>query len=190
MDMIKLLYAKNVFSRKSLVRQQNLSFVILVENLAFDKKIDVKWAGENGVWHTLPAIYHSSVGQEKEYWIARMAFVLAADESLPGNVQFALRYRVAEAEYWDNNQGENYCIQADSGIKVGHENPVLNVGFESSLSNGERRLPITVAVDRKIKAEKVTIDWTIDNWKSKQQSTCRLTRNYWDTECLSNARNP
>jgi len=155
---IKLLYAKNVFTRKSLVRQQNLSFIILVENLAFDKKVDVEWAGENDDWHTLPASYHSSVGQEKEYWIARMTFVLASDESLPGNVQFALRYRVADAEYWDNNQGENYCIQADSGILVGNDNPVLNVGFESSLSKGERRLPITVAVDKTIEAGKVTID--------------------------------
>jgi len=42
MDMIKLLYAKNVFTRKSIVRQQNLSFIILVENLAFDKKIDIE----------------------------------------------------------------------------------------------------------------------------------------------------
>jgi len=187
---IKLLYAKNVFTRKSLVRQQSLSFVILVDNLAFDKRVEIEWASENGVWHTLPAAYHSSAGQDKEYWIAQLTFVLTSDESLPGNVQFALRYRVGDAEFWDNNQGENYCIQADSGIKVEHDTPVLNVGFESSLSKGERRLPISVAVAKKTNAEKVTIDWTIDNWKTKQQSACRFARNYWDSEYLSNARNP
>ena len=190
MDKISLIYAKNVISRKTTVAQQHLSFFMLVENIAYDKKIDVKWAGEDGVWHTLSASFHSKVDHQKEYWLARMTVPLAADKSLPGNVCFALRYKVLEEEYWDNNQGENFHIQADSGFAAGHGRPVLNTQFRCTLAAGERIIPLTLAVDKGLEARKVTIHWTCDNWKTSQQSPCRSARNYWDTKCLSNARNP
>lgn len=190
MDKIALVYAKNLISRKSSKAQQTLSFVLLVENLAYVKRVDVKWAGEDGVWHTLPASFHSAVDHQREYWVARTAFTLAQDKSLPGNITFALHYRTLDVEYWDNNQGTNYAIQADSGILVGHDKPVLNTRFEGSLPEGERILPIAVAIDSRLDAEKVTIHWTTDNWRTGHQSPCRFYRNYWDTEHLSNARNP
>jgi maltose 6'-phosphate phosphatase len=79
---------------------------MLVENLAFDKHVDVAWAGEDGVWHTLAATYHSRIDQDRECWFARdHVSRLAADAPLPGNVEFALRYRVLGKEYWDNHHG-------------------------------------------------------------------------------------
>ncbi|MFZ4539080.1 endonuclease/exonuclease/phosphatase family protein [Propionivibrio sp.] len=190
MDKINLCYAKSLITRKTKVAQQNLSFVVLLEDIAYEKSVDVTWAGEDGVWHTLPAFYHSSVNHNREYWVASMAFPLASDKSLPGNIQFALRYQVADGEYWDNNQGENYSIQADSGIMAGHDFPILNTGFECSLPDGERILPIAVAIDSALEAQRVTIHWTSDNWKTTHTSPCRFARNHWDTEHLSNARNP
>ena len=38
-------------------------FAVLVENIAFDKLVEVHWAGEDKVWHTLRAEYHSSSEQ-------------------------------------------------------------------------------------------------------------------------------
>jgi maltose 6'-phosphate phosphatase len=190
MDKIKLLYAKNLITRKTTATEQNLSFVVLVENLAYDKTVDVEWAGEDGVWHTLPASYHSSIDCEKEYWVARMAFTLSPDESLPGNIQFALRYRVAGAEYWDKHHGKNYSIQADSGIEPGPDTLVLNTGFEDSLTDGGSLLPITVSINTSLQARSVTVHWTSDKWKTTHESPCRFARDYWDTEWLSNARNP
>lgn len=190
MDKINLIYARNVITRKAVVAQQNLSFIILVDNLAYDKSVDVEWAGEDGVWHTLPASYHSSVDHAQEYWIARMVCAPTPDRSLPGNVRFALRYRASGAEYWDNNDGDNYCLEADSGIAVAPGRPVVTTGFECSLTAGERLLPVTVAVDSALDADRVTIHWTGDNWKTTHKSPCRFARNYWDAEFLSNARNP
>ena len=91
MDKINLLYARNLITRRTAVVQQELSFVVLVDNLSYDKSIDVMWAGEDGVWHTLPASYHSSAEGQREYWVARTVSALAPDRSLPGNVVFALR---------------------------------------------------------------------------------------------------
>jgi maltose 6'-phosphate phosphatase len=118
MNEINLLHAKNVITRKTAVPEQQLSFSLLVDDLAFDKQVDVLWAGEDGAWHTLAASFHGKAAAGKEYWLARAAFPLTAERSLPGNIQFALRYRVAGAEYWDNNQGVNHSTQADSGIML------------------------------------------------------------------------
>jgi hypothetical protein len=60
----------------------------------------------NGAYPALPT-YHGAIDEHKEYWFARIApSHWPPDESLPGNVEFALRYRVPGAEYWDNNHGE------------------------------------------------------------------------------------
>ena len=141
MDKIKLLYVENVITRQTTTVQE-LSFVVLVRNLSYEKSVDVKWAGEDGIWHTLPARYHSSVDQDKEYWVARKPFTLLATKSLPGNVRFAVRYRVLGKEYWDNNQGENYSIQADSGIKIAHDIPCPQHPVrEMTCPTGRRYLP-------------------------------------------------
>ena len=190
MNKIKLLYAKNIISRKGGGVRQELSFLALVENLAFAKSIDVLWAGEDSVWRVLPAAYHRAIDEQKEYWFARTTVALADNELLPGNVLCAVRYRAAGAEYWDNNHGENYSIQADSGIRLTDGYPLLNVESESCLSDGQSLLPIVVAVESALQARKMTVHWTSDDWQSKQQTACHFRRGYWNSELLSNARNP
>jgi maltose 6'-phosphate phosphatase len=187
---IKLLCVENVITRQATVVHQRLSVAILVENVAYEKSVDVKWAGEDGVWHTLRARYHSSADREKEYWVARKSFTLVASKPLPGNVRLALRYRVAGKEYWDNNHGHNYSIQADTGIRLAQDIPVLNVRFESDVTDGQTVLPVVVAVQRHLEPERVTVIWTNDNWHTSQSTHCRFRRNYWDSELRSNARNP
>ena len=188
MNKIKLLYARNIISRKS--AQQELSFLLLVHNLAFEKTVEVRWAGEDGVWHSLPAAHHAAIDGTKEYWLATTAVALGEDRQLPGNVEFAVRYRVGGGEYWDNNDGANHRIQADSGIMPGAGCALLNVGFEPRLDEPQRLLPVVVAVDSGLGVRRVSIEWTTDDWRSTQQSNARYRRNYWDSEFLSNARNP
>ncbi len=190
MNQIQLLYVENVISRKKRVLQQELSFFILLENLSYDKKCDVFWAGEDGEWHTLPATYHSSPDNDKEYWRAKITIHSTADKSLPGNIEFALRYQVQGKEYWDNNNGLNYSSQADSGIQVASTHPVLNIGFENSLNDEQKNVHITVSVNQSVHAESVTVHWTTDNWKSIHETSCHFNRHYWDEKSRSNARNP
>jgi maltose 6'-phosphate phosphatase len=47
-----------------------------------------------------------------------------------------------------------------------------------------------VAVDARVEAERVTIHWTTDDWRSTRYTQCRLRRDFWDAELRSNARNP
>jgi len=190
MNKIQLLYVENVITRKKRLVQQELSFFILVENIGYNKNIDVIWAGEDGEWHSLPANYHCKLGHDKEYWHAQTNSHLTADQSLPGNIEFGLRCQASGEEYWDNNNGLNYSSQADSGIQIAYGIPVLNIGFQHALNDKQKFVPITVAVDKSLAAEKITVHWTTDNWHTTHKTRCYFKRKYWDKELLSNARNP
>jgi maltose 6'-phosphate phosphatase len=190
MNEIQLLYVENIISRKKRALQQELSFFMLVENLSHEKRCDVLWSGEDGEWHTLPATYHSSTDQNKEYWQARITVNFTVSKSLPGNIEFALRYQAQGREYWDNKRGLNYFSQADSGIQVISTQPVMNIGFENRLKVGQKHVPITISVNSAVHADKVIIHWTTDNWENTYETPCSFKRDYWNESSRSNARNP
>ena len=102
MEAIQLLQARNTISRSKQRIEQELVFFMLVEHIAYDKLVEVYWAGEDGVWRTLPAAHHCSGGDNREIWSARATFGPSEEASLPGDIEFALRYRVLGVEYWDN----------------------------------------------------------------------------------------
>ncbi len=189
MDKIQLIYVENIISRKSQSVQQELTFFLQIENIHYDKQVDIMWAGEDGVWHILPAEYHSINGSNKEYWCKKCFFSLA-DRSLPGNIQFSLRYRVLGAEYWDNNHGRNFSSEADSGIKLVHKRKIQHIGFANVLNNDIASVPVVVAVKQAFNAEQVSIQWTTDNWQTSHETPCQISWDYWDKHCQSNARNP
>lgn len=190
MAKIQLLYAENVISRKTRHVRQQLRFFLLVENIGYDKRVDVIWCGEDGVWQTLPAAFHSQADHGSEYWLASYSRQLSAEQSLPGNIRFGLRYRCFGNEYWDNNQGGNYVSQADSGVMLGPRIALHNIGFTETLKSGRKSVPVVVAVDSALQAEKVTIHWTTDNWRHTRKTSCRYQRDSWDRKAQSNARNP
>jgi maltose 6'-phosphate phosphatase len=190
MDKIQLLYVENVITRKKAGVQQTLRFFMRVENVSYDKRVDIIWSGEDGVWQTFPASFYRKLQDNMECWQAQLTFQLSALQSLPGNIQFGLRYQTSGAEYWDNRQGSNYSSQADSGLQITCAIPLLNFDFIDQFVEGQKNIPITVAVDKYNEADKVTVHWTTDNWRHTHKSSCHFQRNYWDKNALSNARNP
>src|SRR5271166_3890218 len=115
MKAVQLLQAINTISRHKNRLQQELVFIMLIENLAPYKLVEVHWAGEDRVWHILRAEYHSSIGTNREIWRAQSTFSASDDVSLPGDIEFALRYCVQGKIYWDDNKSSNYFSNADSG---------------------------------------------------------------------------
>jgi maltose 6'-phosphate phosphatase len=187
---IQLLYVENVISRKKKTTQQKLSFLVRVENLGYNKQVEIVWAGEDGVWQTLAAHFHSKREETQELWLAEFKQTLIAKKALPGTIQFSLRYRVARIEYWDNNNGWNYVSEADSGVKVVGNFPVLNIGFADRLTDGQKSIPVTVAVDQSLAANKVIIHWTKDNWQHSHKTPCFQKKDYWQKSAGSSASNP
>ncbi len=190
MKEIQLIYAKNIVSRSGNRLKQELEFFILVGNFAFQKQVDVFWAGEDGAWRTLKAEYVGVSGRNREIWRAHVVFEKTSRTSLPGCVQFALRYRVMGAEYWDNNNSWNYSIEADSGVKVREGVPLLNIEFNPSLNRGQKLFPVVVAVHRHVDPKRVFVHWTTNGWTTVHRTPCSFQRYYWHQAARSNVENP
>ena len=174
MSKIRLLYAANEISKVRGLFRQELSFFVSVDNLAFTKKIDIVWAGEDGVWHSLPASFHSSLDNHREYWSATALFHPSADKYLPGKIQFAVRYLVSGKEYWDNNQGLNFHSLVNSNVQRAEQHVLLNIGFNKLIGDEQKLVPITVAVNHPVHARKVSLHWTTDDWKHTNVTRCYL----------------
>lgn len=187
---IQFLSASNVISRQSGVPRQELSFSMLVGKLAYDKQVEVYWAGEDGQWYGLRATYQYDAGNEWEVWRAATHVRLTEERPLPGNIQFALRYVVNGQEHWDNNGGADYHIDADSGARLRPGQSLLNLEHQPRLEVGQKSLPVTVAVQRHLRPRRVVLCWSIDGWQTRHETTCSFVRTHWDRTALSNARNP
>lgn len=190
MKLIQFLQATNTISPQHQRVQQDLTFAMLVENMAYDKLVEVHWAGENGVWHTLQAEYHAPSGANHEIWRARTSFVASDDASLPGDIEFVLRCRIGGQEGLDDNETRHYFSNADSGVLLHKDVPLLNVDFNPHLAAEQRHYRIAVAVRHPLAAERVFVHWTTDDWRSTRVTPCFFHRMYWDKSARSNARNP
>ncbi len=191
MNKIKLLYVENVIFRKTKQVHQKLSFFMSLENIGYDKQVDIVWAGEDdGKWHVLTAEFHSMLGNHQEYWSANVTLNLTKDQSLPGNIHFNVRYRVLDDEYLVNNDNQNYTSEADSGIKLLSDQSIQNIAFENQLMDESHGITVHIGVNQSVHANKVTLHWTTDHWSTTKKSSCKFKHNHWDKTLQSNARNP
>ena len=85
MKAVQLLQAVNTISRYKNQLQQELAFVMLIENLAPHRVVEVYWTGEGRGWHILRAEFLSSNGPNREIWRAQatLEFVGNADRARP-----------------------------------------------------------------------------------------------------------
>ena len=189
---IRLLYAKNIISRCQGIPEQQLSFFAVVENRAFEKEVEIHWAGENGDWKKLRANFDSARGPGYELWSAHTTLQLSGDEAeLPGDIQFSLSYRTRGETFWDEGDNrQNYSLNADAGVRLGHDFAVVNLDTQPRLHTGQSYLPITVAIRQSLRPQDVFVEWTIDRWETSQRTPCFFKRKHWDKAHGSNARNP
>jgi maltose 6'-phosphate phosphatase len=187
---IQILYVENIIFRKLKTVQQKLLFCVCVANLSFNKQVDIIWAGEDGVWQIMAASFHSKRWGNEELWIAELKIQKNQKKVLPGTIQFSLRYRVNREEFWDNNNGWNYVSEADSGVILAKGIPLFNIGLTERLTDAQKSIPITVAVNESLAANKVFIHWTIDNWQHTVKTPCFLKKDLWKKMAGSAAANP
>jgi maltose 6'-phosphate phosphatase len=125
---IELLYVENSIARKRGTVQQALFFCLRVHNLAYAKQVEVHWAGEDGNWETLPAVYWAPGGEGSEIWLARTWRQASASTSLPGNIEFVAVHRSNGAEHWCKPPHGHFRCQADAGVRLADGVAVQHIG--------------------------------------------------------------
>lgn len=176
MATIEWLVVENTLTRKHNASQQVLGFLLAVENLHYHKQVDVLWAGEDGVWQTLPAQYLGPRGEHHEYWQARLTVTAKTARTLPGNIRFALRCRCAGEEFWDNHSSDNYHSRKGSGFDLSDSLLLQNLSLDNALDDEQPFVQIKVAVNPALQAEQVFLHWTDDNWRQVQQTKCQRSK--------------
>jgi hypothetical protein len=82
---------------------RSLNVISGVQNLAFDKEVGVVFTTDNwATVHTAYCSYNRNMSSGVEVWAVTVPIGAATD------VWFAIFYRVAGNEYWDNNFSRNY----------------------------------------------------------------------------------
>ncbi|XP_074957407.1 protein phosphatase 1 regulatory subunit 3E-like [Phalacrocorax aristotelis] len=91
---------------------------VRVLNLAYEKAVSVRYTLNR--WAScaeVPAAYQPA--GPADGLTDRFTFVLPLPVAAPGAeaaLEFAVRYRVAGAEYWDNNEGKNYRLRGGQRV--------------------------------------------------------------------------
>ena len=80
-------------------------------NLCYAKEVTVRftldqWASYRDVWADYVC---ANIDEKTEQFSFRMALPMELEVDL--EIEFAIRYRAAQQEFWDNNFGTNYRIR-------------------------------------------------------------------------------
>ncbi|NWI70291.1 PPR3E phosphatase, partial [Todus mexicanus] len=84
---------------------------VRVLNVAFEKAVSVRYT--RNAWAScaeVPASYQPPGPPDGS--TDRFSFLLPLGAAVEAGLEFAVRYRVAGAEYWDNNGGQNYRLRS------------------------------------------------------------------------------
>lgn len=135
-----------------------------VKNLAYEKQLAVVYSFGDGVWHEANAGYSGPAANGFERWSFSVTSPYGA------TVRFALRYRVAGQEYWDNNGGADYLIGGTApGFLLGRAAVKLDTaGFYSSRAG--YYVTGSVMVKNLAYAKEVKVVHTWDDWATTQEA--------------------
>lgn len=96
-----------------IVSEFTLHCTCKVLNVAFEKFVAARYTTNE--WQTYEEVVASYVPSSTDGVFDKFSFSLFLRYLLPHQrLQFAIRYTVGGAEYWDNNHGENYVLRSHS----------------------------------------------------------------------------
>ncbi len=158
---------------------QSTAFDIRVDNLAYDKQIDIYYRDADGEWKTQAAVFAGTIDGNQELWHAGWNRTISGpyEDNEPLDLEFVVRYRVNGQEYWDNNSGANYQLAANDGellttpVYKDYANAYAPYDYDYSGNQGHVNGAFSVGVLlQNLGYEKaVTIHYTLDNWQTVYQ---------------------
>ncbi len=141
----------------------NVSYTLLVNNLAYAKSVEILAQTPDGTWQSLPASYRTSVGNNQEIWEAHANL---------DSTRFYARYQVAGKTYLDNNNGHNYSM-VGVGANLYNNTDVLLWAFPTDLSPESTSVGVSVTLRNIAYSKKVNLVYSTDHWMTVRSAPLR-----------------
>ncbi|KAJ1090885.1 hypothetical protein NDU88_004013 [Pleurodeles waltl] len=129
-----------------LIRECSLSGTVRVRNVGFEKKVHLRVTFDS--WRSFRDV--TCLYMHNTYGVADTD-TFSFHVELPrapgpqGHVEFCVSYQCGHAVYWDNNHGQNYCIQYRGGLCLGTSEATTHIdntgaAVNLGISSGENDL--------------------------------------------------
>ncbi|XP_078066703.1 protein phosphatase 1 regulatory subunit 3E [Mustelus asterias] len=92
--------------------QFSVAGLVRVWNLAYEKQVLVRYSLDHWRSHMDLAASHSAHSPDSQTDTFSFKLVAPVFLEAGGTLQFAIRYRVAGQEFWDNNRGSDYQVRS------------------------------------------------------------------------------
>ncbi|RFA26601.1 hypothetical protein CAI21_16705 [Alkalilimnicola ehrlichii] len=189
-DEVSMLRAQSIVSSKYGMSAQNAVFDVLVKDLASDKTVTIVIGTEDDNWLELPATYKHSTEDGREFWRARYSGDSWWGQGPISDLTWAVKYEVDGQVYWDNNNGQNYFIAANSGSQLFGVN-LANATHTAqvNLSQGQN-LHGRVTLNNLGPDKQVQVVYSTDGWATTQTADARFGGPWFWFSSYSSASNP
>lgn len=114
---IRLKYAISQSSHN--IKQENINKTyvkVKVQNIGDRRNVEIFYRKSDGEWNSENLVSKANYGDYEIY----------ITQNIPLTEEFAIKYTVDGAEYWDNNNGENYKLLTNRANNVMGGNVILN----------------------------------------------------------------
>lgn len=99
---------------------------VRVRNLDFHKSVHIRYTLNS--WKTFADVKASYVDNSCDGFSDKFSFILYAHTlSVGQRIEFACRFQSKGCQYWDNNNGANYCFQCLPSTNLTPAAPITNV---------------------------------------------------------------
>lgn len=142
-------------------RWQNSKVKIAVKNLGVEKKVFLHMNDGSGEWRDIPVKFEENINGG---WDLFTSSGFTGDEIY--DLTFAVKYEVNGKTYWDNNNGKNYEIEANSGHFIRPEVMVESIYASPKLHMNNQEVWGTVVVKNLAPKKEVKFIYTTDNWNT------------------------
>jgi hypothetical protein len=169
---VALLWAESYKSGHYGIPALERTFRIVVQNLAYNKKVSVHHERIGQGWEDLAASYVGPAGNGNEIWEAKIMWnAMTGPSTCPYGTHFVLKYEVNGKTYWDNNGAQNYDLAEHSGPMFGAGLNVIvrsATRYERTYGNPGTTLYGTLNVRNLAYHKALNVIYTTDSWKSAQ----------------------
>ncbi|MCE9671947.1 CBM21 domain-containing protein [Myxococcus stipitatus] len=174
-DEVRLLEAVSTQSSYHGQTWQDVTYLVVVKNLAYDKQVAIHHKQPDGTWADLALGYFGPAGDGAELWKATRQYQSWGTDPQPTrDLEFVAKYTVNGQTYWDNNGGANYTLGRFDGPLLTREN-VLVAGSYWQASGD---VDINIDVRNLAYAKSVTVVYSTDGWATTNQVAASFVPGY------------